>query len=89
MAEQKEVNRLRAVVREYQTRLREGHDYLMSVDQGQLSVEDALHAFGWESDGVTVRDEPYTDEIPFDGSIPVRPLDEFTTASACDRDAAF
>jgi len=57
MATQQEINRLIAVVREYQARFREGRDYLMSVDQGLATIEDALYAFGWTRDGMNVRPE--------------------------------
>jgi len=48
-----EIERLRAVVRKYEARLRKGCDYLMSVEGDAITVEDALEAFGWERDGMS------------------------------------
>jgi len=48
-----EINSLRAAVREYERRFREGRDYLMSVKSDAITVEDALEAFGWTRDGMT------------------------------------
>jgi len=55
--QQREINRLRAVVREYELRLREGRNFLMSVTPQTITVEDTLYAFGWERNGLNIRSE--------------------------------
>ena len=52
----KEINRLRAVVREQNDRLNEGRDYLMQVNANKITVEDTLEAFGWTRDGLNERE---------------------------------
>jgi len=49
-----ENKRLLAIIREYEDRLWQGRHYLMGVDPAEVTVEDALEAFGWTRDGMEV-----------------------------------
>ena len=51
----KEIVRLRAIVRELNQRLEQGRHYLMGVRPNEITVEDALLAFGYDKSGF----EPY------------------------------
>ncbi len=51
-AMRREIFRLREVVRKCNARLNEGRDYLMGVKPSDITVEDALEAFGWTRDGL-------------------------------------
>jgi len=54
---QKEIQRLRSVVRKYEKRLRDGRHYLMGVEPNEITPEKSLEAFGWDRTGITVKEE--------------------------------
>lgn len=39
------------------SRLNNGRDYLMSVNSSEITVEDCLEAFGWNKNGIGLKDE--------------------------------
>ena len=47
-----EIRRLHEVIQELNRRLNEGRHYLMGVTENEITVKDALTAFGWSSDGM-------------------------------------
>ena len=51
-AKNAEINRLRDRLNALQARLERGRDYLMGVNPADLTVEDALEAFGWQRNGL-------------------------------------
>ncbi len=51
-AMRKEIFRLRGEVKKCNSRLNNGRSYLMGVEPSDITVEDALEAFGWTRDGM-------------------------------------